>query len=68
MVQRCGPRLTAAQKAELWRRWRAGESLNAIGPRTGSDSEDGAVHRGWSRWHPSGTSAACAPGPDPLRT
>ena len=31
MVQRRGPRLTAAQKAELWRRWREGESLNAIG-------------------------------------
>ena len=24
MVQRRGPRLTAAQKAELWRRWREG--------------------------------------------
>ena len=31
MVRRRGPRLTAAQKAELWRRWRHGESLNAIG-------------------------------------
>ncbi len=31
MVQRRGPRLTAAQKTELWRRWRRGESLNAIG-------------------------------------
>ena len=31
MVQRRGPRLTAAQKTELWRRWRQGESLNAIG-------------------------------------
>ena len=31
MVQRRGPRLTAAQKAEVWRRWREGESLNAIG-------------------------------------
>ena len=31
MVQRRGPRLTAAQKAELWRRWRHGESLNTIG-------------------------------------
>ena len=31
MVQRRGPRLTAAQKAELWRRWRDGESLNAMG-------------------------------------
>ena len=31
MVQRRGPRLTAAQKAEVWRRWRDGESLNAIG-------------------------------------
>ena len=31
MVQRRGPRLTAAQQAELWRRWRDGESLNAIG-------------------------------------
>ena len=28
MVRRRGPRLTAAQKTELWRR---GESLNAIG-------------------------------------
>ena len=31
MGQRRGPRLTAAQKAEVWRRWREGESLNAIG-------------------------------------
>ena len=31
MVRRRGPRLTLAQKAELWRRWRHGESLNAIG-------------------------------------
>ena len=31
MVRRRGPRLTAAQKAELWRRWRQGESLTAIG-------------------------------------
>ena len=31
MVRRRGPRLTAAQKAEVWRRWRHGESLNAIG-------------------------------------
>ena len=31
MVQSLRPRLTAAQKTELWRRWRHGESLNAIG-------------------------------------
>ena len=31
MVRRRGPRSTAAQKAEVWRRWRQGESLNAIG-------------------------------------
>ena len=31
MVQRRGPRLTAAQQAKLWRWWRQGESLNAIG-------------------------------------
>ena len=31
MVRRRGPRLTLAEKAELWRRWRQGESLNAIG-------------------------------------
>ena len=31
MVRRRGSRLTAAQKAELWRRWRQGESLTAIG-------------------------------------
>ena len=31
MVQRRGPRLTAAQKAAVWRRWREGESLSAIG-------------------------------------
>jgi IS30 family transposase len=31
MVRRRGPRLTAAQRTELWRRWRQGESLNAIG-------------------------------------
>ena len=34
MVQRRGPRLTAAQKAEVWRRWREGESLTAIGRAT----------------------------------
>ena len=31
MVRRRGPRLTAVQKAELWCRWRQGESLTAIG-------------------------------------
>ena len=31
MVRRRGPRLTLAEKTELWRRWRHGESLNAIG-------------------------------------
>ena len=31
MVRRRGPRLTGVQRAELWRRWREGESLNAIG-------------------------------------
>ena len=31
MVQSLRPRLMAAQKTELWRRWRRGESLNAIG-------------------------------------
>ena len=31
MVQSLRPRLTAAHKTELWRRWRRGESLNAIG-------------------------------------
>ena len=31
MVRRRGPRLTAAQKAERWRRWRHGEALNASG-------------------------------------
>ena len=31
MVRRRGPRLALAEKTELWRRWRHGESLNAIG-------------------------------------
>ena len=31
MVRRRGPRLTLAEKTELWRRWRRGESLDAIG-------------------------------------
>jgi IS30 family transposase len=31
MLRRRGPRFTAAQKAEVWRRWRQGESLRAIG-------------------------------------
>ena len=31
MVRRPGPRLALAEKTELWRRWRHGESLNAIG-------------------------------------
>ena len=31
MVRRRGPRLTLAEKTELWRRWRRGESMNAIG-------------------------------------
>ena len=30
-MRRRGPRLTLAEKTELWRRWRRGESLNAIG-------------------------------------
>ena len=39
MVRRRGPRLTAAQKAELWRRWRQGESLNALGRALGRISK-----------------------------
>ena len=39
MVRRRGPRLTAAQKAELWRRWREGESLRAIGRALGRISK-----------------------------
>ncbi len=31
MVRRRRPWLTPAQKAEMWRRWRAGESVQAIG-------------------------------------
>ena len=31
MVRTRGPRLTPAQKTEVWRRWRQGESLSAIG-------------------------------------
>ena len=31
MVRRYRPRLTQAQRAELWRRWRQGETLQAIG-------------------------------------
>jgi hypothetical protein len=31
MMHRPGPRLTPAQKTEVWRRWRRGESLSAIG-------------------------------------
>ena len=31
MMHRLGPRLTPAQKTEVWRRWRQGESLSAIG-------------------------------------
>ncbi len=31
MVQNLRPRLTTAEKTELWRRWRQGESLSAIG-------------------------------------
>ena len=30
-MHRPGPRLTPAQKTEVWRRWRQGESLSAIG-------------------------------------
>ncbi len=33
MARRRGPRLTLAEKTELWRRWRREESLNAIGRR-----------------------------------
>ena len=31
MVRRRRPRLSGAEKAELWRRWRQGESLQTIG-------------------------------------
>ena len=44
MVQRRGPRLTAAQKAELWRRWREGESLNAIGRVPHGDAVGGPLY------------------------
>ena len=33
MVRQRGPRLTRAEKTELWRRWRRGESLNAMAAR-----------------------------------
>ncbi len=39
MVRRRGPRLTTAQKAALWRRWREGESLRAIGRALGRISK-----------------------------
>jgi IS30 family transposase len=39
MVRRRGPRLTAVQKAELWRRWREGESLRSIGRALGRISK-----------------------------
>jgi IS30 family transposase len=38
-MRRRGPRLTGAQKAELWRRWREGESLRAIGRALGRISK-----------------------------
>ena len=43
MVQSLRPRLTPAQKTELWRRWRRGESLNAIGRALGPDRQSCAV-------------------------
>ena len=36
MVRRRGPRLTAAQKAEVWCRWRQGESLKVAPAQAGS--------------------------------
>ena len=61
MVQRRGPRLTAAQKTELWRRWRHGESLNAIGRALGRIAKvvryevarTGGTLRCVTRWPPS---------------
>ncbi len=58
MVQSLRPRLTAAQKTELWRRWRRGESLNAIGGGrwVGSPRSCGMRWRG-----PAGSPRRCLP-------
>ena len=67
MVRRRGPRLTAAQKAELWRRWRQGESLNASGRALGRIPKRGALHRGRGGRRTPGTPTARRPGPDAVR-
>ena len=61
---RRGPRLTAAQKAELWRRWREGESLRCDRPGAGPHFQDGALRRGGGRRHPACASTACASSAD----
>ena len=37
MIERNRRGLTAEQKAELWKRWKAGQSLHAIGRALGKD-------------------------------
>jgi len=37
MIPRKRTPLSAAQRVEVWRRWRAGESLHAIGRAVGKD-------------------------------
>ena len=39
MVQTRRWKLSAAQRAEMWNRWKAGQSLNAIGRALGKDQQ-----------------------------
>src|ERR1700758_285585 len=42
MIRRKRSRLSAVQKTEIWRRWKAGESLHEIGRALGKDH--GSIH------------------------
>ena len=67
MVRRRGPRLAAAQKAELWRRWRQGESLNASGRVLGRIPKRVRYIVAGARAAYPGTPTARRPGPDAVR-
>ena len=43
MVRRRGPRLTLAEKTELWRRWPPGRIPECHWPRAGPDRQGRAV-------------------------
>ena len=65
MVRMRGPRLTPAQKTDVWRRWRQGGVAVGHRPRVGPDSQGRVPRCGRGERHAPAAAAALAPRPDP---